>query len=162
MKICTKCNENEVLTKAPYCRPCNREYQRQYRKDKPGYRGTGKIKRTPDRELAHHIAKCRATCRQNDKRHPDREFTLTTPYLYSLFKEQDGLCAISGLPMNHETHSPWKLSIDKIEPALGYVPGNVQWTCWAVNRARGDLCDDDLITMCKAILGKCNDYPERE
>ncbi|RLD70194.1 MAG: hypothetical protein DRI98_08575 [Bacteroidetes bacterium] len=64
--------------------------------------------------------------------------------------------------MSYDTGNIWKASIDRIDSNKGYVSDNVQWTCWAVNRAKGDLTNDDFIKLCRAVVERCNDYPERE
>ena len=43
-------------------------------------------------------------------------------------------------------------SVDCIEPTLGYVKGNVQWVSWKVNRAKGDLSNEEFLNMCKAVI----------
>ena len=70
---------------------------------------------------------------------------------------QKGLCAISGIPMTLELNSEYILSLDKIEPSLGYVENNVQWVCWCVNRAKGQMPLPEFILLCRTIVEKCND-----
>jgi hypothetical protein len=61
---------------------------------------------------------------------------LTLEYLEELWKEQEGLCALSGIKMTFElkrgrTHT--NLSIDKIDRNKGYIIGNIQLVCMACN-----------------------------
>lgn len=67
-----------------------------------------------------------------------------------------GQCAITGWPLQlglqqrgPKYHSP---SIDRIVPALGYVPDNCRFILWAVNAMKYDGTDQDLYTLAKAIV----------
>lgn len=80
------------------------------------------------------------------------EMNLTVDYLYDLFKQQDGRCALSFIELRIEKEHLATLSLDKIIPAKGYTQGNVQWTAWAVNRAKGEMPMDDFILMCQHVL----------
>lgn len=43
-------------------------------------------------------------------------------------------------------------SLDRIDPALGYVDGNVVWTCHDCNRRKADLSPDDLYSFAITVL----------
>lgn len=90
------------------------------------------------------------------------DFQISKEYLLELFEKQDGLCAISKLPMaidrykNKEVrktgripHSP---SIDRIDPKIGYVEGNVQFVLAQVNYGKSDFSQQEFIDMCYAIV----------
>jgi len=56
-------------------------------------------------------------------------------------------CSATGLPLAHATSRPRALSpsLDRIVPALGYVPGNVRLVCHAFNlRRRNDPVSQDF------------------
>jgi hypothetical protein len=57
-------------------------------------------------------------------------------------------CSATGLPLAHNKGgeaSPLSPSLDRIVPALGYVPGNVRLVCHRFNRLRGtDPVDQDF------------------
>jgi len=135
------------------CKACNAEVAREWRKKNPGYRGSGKIKSIPpeDRMLASAIsarvsdAKSRAS-KRGQPCDVDRE------YLYQLFKDQDRKCALTGVDLKVEKKAITCLSLDQIDPAKGYIKGNVQWVAWAVNRAKGDMHTDVFVDMCKKVL----------
>ena len=66
-------------------------------------------------------------------------------------------CEISGLPLVRESPGKYRThpltpSLDRINPSMGYVEGNVRLVCFAVNRARSDFGDDFLFEMAKAIV----------
>lgn len=141
------------------CKSCCAEEQREFRKrhkeltGSTDYRGSGKTTRYPteDRELISAIRRRLSQTKGNANKR-DITFNLTEEYLYELFKQQKGICALSGVPIQIEGNSNLRLSIDKIIPAKGYTEGNVQWTIFAANRAKGDLTQDDFVELCKLII----------
>jgi hypothetical protein len=184
-KVCNKCqlpkpieefsnrgigSNNFRARKADYwdpkkntCKACDAEYAREFRKKNPGYRGSGKNKNSDNRFLMSAIRARINVCLCNQrKRGKISETDLTDEYLYDLFQQQDGKCRYSGEPMVIDTKHLLTLSLDKIIPDLGYMKGNVQWVCWAVNRAKGELKESDFLAMCRLITERCNDHPVRE
>lgn len=142
-----------------YCKECNarraREFRARYKAEtgNADYRGTGKIKNYPeeDRLLISNIRLKIQHAKRNNKR-TDRAFNIDLDYLYQLYKQQKGLCALTGWQMQIEGDSNLKMSLDKIVPELGYTKGNVQWTIFCANRAKGDMLYEDLVSMCKMIV----------
>lgn len=70
------------------------------------------------------------------------EFDLDNDYLEDLWARQNGRCAYSGLPMRlfeyRRTEKgvrgiPTDASLDRIDSSRGYVRGNVQFVCVALN-----------------------------
>ena len=188
-KTCTKCGKTKPVTEfskrgikksgtnfSSYsigwdvwkntCKDCDAEYARNFRKENPGYRGSGKLTKYPKEErllisaIRARLNMCKITFR---KRNGGKcESDLDADYLYELYKKQEGRCVYTGVKLGLKKGHPATISIDKIVPAKGYVRGNVQWVCWAVNRAKGDLTEATFLKMCKTITERCNDYPERE
>jgi len=74
----------------------------------------------------------------------DREVTITEEELIALWDKQNGLCAISGMPMAHEFKNLRSASIDRIDSSKGYVPGNVQLVCQWVNYAKNNHADAEI------------------
>lgn len=81
-------------------------------------------------------------------------------FLCNLFKEQQGLCAVSNLPMtwmheglysNHGSRRGTNISIDRIDPDIGYVPGNIRLVCDRVNKIRSNMTDGDLYFWCAVL-----------
>ena len=142
------------------CKVCTAAAARNFRKQNPGYSGSGKVTKYAV-EVRPVVSAC-AQRVQDAKARSKGEFNIDTDYMYAKLLEQGGRCALSGILLSVEKHTHHVLSIDQILPGLGYTRGNVQWVSWAVNRAKGDLSLADFHTMCRAILGRCNDYPERE
>jgi hypothetical protein len=85
-------------------------------------------------------------------------FDLDREFLLHLWEEQEGLCCISGYPLNLETpinvgqprfDAP---SLDRIVPALGYVKGNVRLVCYQINCAIHDYGAEHFLKLCRAVI----------
>lgn len=152
-----------------YCKECNARKAREFRakhKEMTGnadYRGTGKINKYPekDRRLLSAIRQRLSQSKSNNKR-SNRPFDIDLDYMYTLWIAQKGLCALTGYPMTVDGHTNLRLSIDKIKPSLGYTKGNVQWTIFSANRAKGDLSQKDFIKMCKMIIERATTIESTE
>ena len=83
------------------------------------------------------------------------EFNITKQYLKDLWDKQNGLCAITNIPMTYKHcngRTLTNVSVDQINPHKGYVIGNVQLVCMAVNQMKSDLSMEELYMFCEAIL----------
>ena len=83
--------------------------------------------------------------------------------LRALWEEQQGRCALSNLDMvlprntaayDRMTREPRKASLDRIDPARGYVRGNVRFVTLLGNLARNRFSDADLVEFCRAVVAK--------
>ena len=87
------------------------------------------------------------------------EFSITLNYLLKLWEQQEGFCNLTGLKMTHsilEGKIKTNLSIDRINPKLGYVENNVQLVCNVANVMKSNLSIEELIDFCKLIIEKNN------
>lgn len=80
------------------------------------------------------------------------EFNITPKYLISLFQQQNGKCAISGMRLLsglslHEL----PLSLDRIDANQGYIEGNVQWVHKDINMMKQSFSNDRFIGICCTI-----------
>lgn len=171
-KYCSSCNVEKPLedftksnkganyktsneTHHTYCKICNAKRAAEWRKNRPTYRGSGRIKSIPlqDRMLMsairHRLKDAKARCKKFNK-----QLTVDDLYLYELFKAQNRVCALTGAPLIVEIGHPLCLSLDQIDPTKGYTEGNVQWLAWVVNRAKGDLSTEDFVDMCEAVINR--------
>ena len=142
------------------CKSCDAEYAREFRRKNPGYKGSGKNSKylEEDKFLISAIRHRLNVCKRNyKKRNGKCESNLDTDYLYDLFKSQNGKCKYLGIDLKVEKKHLASLSLDKIDPNKGYAKGNVQWLCWAVNRAKGEMSEDEFLKMCRIITERCND-----
>jgi hypothetical protein len=83
-------------------------------------------------------------------------FTITKEDLLTVWKAQNGKCAISGLDMTYELgegRTYTNVSIDQVSPSKGYTVDNIQLVCMAVNQLKSDLDMDTILTLCSAIVG---------
>lgn len=82
------------------------------------------------------------------------EFSVSFEEIATLYDKQNGLCALSGIPleiprvMKSKTRTA---SIDRIESNKGYIKGNVQWVHVNVNYAKLSMSNKDFIDMCKKV-----------
>lgn len=96
-------------------------------------------------------------------------FKIDLPYIISLWEKQAGKCAVSDLPMcvGYEdsydgalsTYAPFRPSIDRIKPKLGYVNGNVRLVVTIINIALSDWGIHPLIKTALAIVEKMKINP---
>lgn len=83
------------------------------------------------------------------------DFDITVDYLLQLWKQQNGICAMSGIPMTTKRYNgriPTNVSIDKIDRNKGYTIGNVQLVCMACNQIKSDWSDEVMYNICKKIV----------
>lgn len=83
------------------------------------------------------------------------EFDISEEFIKNLWNKQLGLCAISKIPMTYTFDSGrtfTNISIDQINPHLGYTKDNVQLVCMAVNQMKSDMSSEELYMFCEAIM----------
>lgn len=90
------------------------------------------------------------------------EFNITPEILWSLYESQQGLCALTGIPLVLNTslknnNVNWDVitaSVDRIDNSLGYVEGNVQWVHKEINRLKNNYSLEELLYWSKLLLDK--------
>ncbi len=91
----------------------------------------------------------KALCvKKADRRH------LTADFLFKIYNQQQGLCAVSGVEMTHlcgQGNVDTNISVDRIDSTLGYEEDNIQLVCRRVNMMKMDKDLDDLLGWCDAI-----------
>lgn len=83
------------------------------------------------------------------------ECSITLDYLRELWCKQNGLCAISNIPMTYIFNNgriPTNISVDRIDSSRGYTRDNIQLVCMAVNQMKSDLDDNTFYDICAAIV----------
>jgi hypothetical protein len=99
------------------------------------------------------------------------EFSISPKYLWELYKTQNGLCALTGLPIVLEAklkqqNVNWDVitaSVDRIDSTLGYVNGNVWWVHKEINRLKNNYSLEELLYWSKLLLAKHgNPDPSRD
>ena len=73
----------------------------------------------------------------------------------SLYEKQEGKCALSGRTMTYQTGEgrvPTNISIDRIDPKIGYELGNIQLVCIQANKMKAELSGNELRDWCLDIV----------
>ena len=87
------------------------------------------------------------------KRNNYKGDAITRDELIELYKAQDGMCAISGLPMHTTTkNTDLSASPDRVDVSRGYEKDNVRLVCSRANVMRNALDDYELVWWCRAIV----------
>jgi hypothetical protein len=92
----------------------------------------------------------------NGARQRNLEIMITIDYIWNLFEEQGGKCALSGLELRFnlpgENRNTRTASLDRIDSSKGYIEGNVQWVHRQINKMKMDLDESEFVDFCKAVF----------
>lgn len=86
-------------------------------------------------------------------------WTVTLEDLDRLWESQQGLCALSGLPLQVVKGDRHRVSLDRIDSRGGYTLNNVQLLCAVVNVMKLDLGQSEFVTLCKVIAERRQGEP---
>lgn len=95
-------------------------------------------------------------CKKARKRHCEVE--VTAEDLMHNWKVQRGLCALSGVPMTHNTTSKQvncaltNTNIDRVDPTGPYTADNVQLVCGYVQQCKQDSTNEQFLRMCRSCV----------
>jgi hypothetical protein len=83
-------------------------------------------------------------------------FTMTIEEGWGLFLNQNRRCALTGVLLvfapSVRTYSIKTASLDRIDPAKGYSPDNVQWVHKEINLMRRDLSVKAFVDWCRQVV----------
>lgn len=85
------------------------------------------------------------------KRKKKHECTITINDLVELYEKQNGRCAITNIEMTTIFNTHTTISVDRIESSVGYIPGNIQLVCVAINLAKHHLSQESIIEFVEMI-----------
>lgn len=91
------------------------------------------------------------------------KFTITMEYAWDLFEKQGRRCALSGVPLGFgptRKNTDTTASIDRLDDAEGYVPGNIQWVHKRVNIMRNTLTVPDFVDWCRKVVQHADRVPK--
>jgi hypothetical protein len=82
------------------------------------------------------------------------KFEIDIDYAWELFLKQNGVCALSGIPI--EFHGKYSntiqtASLDRIDSSKGYEMHNLQWLTKKLNRLKLNFSQELFLDMCKNI-----------
>lgn len=80
-------------------------------------------------------------------------WNLDLQYLKDIWQQQSGLCHYSEIKMDGQGQkmAVWNSpSLDKMDPSLGYVKGNVVWCIYAINSFKGELTEQEFSSVVKS------------
>jgi hypothetical protein len=90
-------------------------------------------------------------------------FDIDKEFILNLFDKQGGKCFYSGVSLNivkedsSTFHDPLKMTLDCIDPKLGYTRGNVVWCAYCVNAFKQKMPANQMFEICKGIIKtSCN------
>lgn len=80
-------------------------------------------------------------------------FDITPSYLQKLLDQQEGKCALSGLPLifGRVHMDPQTGPVDRINSKKGYIRGNIQWVHCDVNLMKNAFDQSYFTWMCQQI-----------
>ena len=89
-----------------------------------------------------------------------------------MYAKQNGICAYSDTAMttdripkeNSRLANCYNISVDRIDPMLGYTKDNIQLVCVGVNLIKYDLKEEDFLSMCAkiALSKKCEKITKKQ
>jgi hypothetical protein len=138
---------------ASWCRKCEAEQTRRQKKAFRAKHGISYAVFLRQKSIRAYFGHMAETCRHRAKI-KGWDFQIATDILVSLWQKQNGICALSGIAMTRIAGSgrlPYNVNVDRKDSSKGYIPGNVQLVCSAVNSIKSNLPDKDFVRLCKAI-----------
>lgn len=127
-------------THSTQCRLCS------VRHKSSNWKGVGKLPRS-----AYTTVRLRAKNR-------NKKFKVSLGYLATLFDNQNGKCALTGIPIQfgedgkNLSNALGTASLDRIDSAQGYVTGNVQWVHKHINSMKNEHSTEYFIQLCKEVV----------
>jgi hypothetical protein len=165
-KKCFKCKETMIAedcfskNKSTYdgyqkvCKNCFSNYN----SVKNGYKKkNNNIKTNLTLYLRNKIANIKHRCKLKNI-----EFNLSDDYINKLFLEQKGLCYFTNIPMVHNEgqHQYNSISIERLDPSIGYIDNNVKLCLFSLNSFKGMMNESEFKSFLKEILPKLKEYSE--
>lgn len=145
-KKCVQCGDN-FMPHGPAARYCSRACGQRYRRAH-GIRTTEDQYRIRSGNWSVYY-----NLRLNEK---DRKKTLTVRDVLDLHGRQNGLCALTGVPLTCELvrgkRNFTNASIDRKVPGGPYTIDNIQLVCSAVNQWRGEIPLGEFVEWCRKVV----------
>lgn len=166
LKKCYKCKQNLLVeehfsknrsTFDGYQKVCKNCFSN-YSSVKAGYRKkSDKIKTDLTLYLRNKIANIKSRCKLKNI-----EFSLSEDYINKLYIQQGGLCYFTKIQMVHNQgrHQYNSISIERLDPNLGYVDNNVKLCLFSLNSFKGMMNENEFKEFLRIIIPKLKEYSE--
>lgn len=83
------------------------------------------------------------------------KYDVSIEYLKELWERQNGICPYTGFKMIlKRKRGLYQASLDRIDPSKGYMKGNVEFVCLAINYAKNCSSKEELLDFIKKIRNK--------
>ena len=91
-----------------------------------------------------------------------KEFNLVGLDLLDLWDKQDGRCAYTKLPLLATANQFNTVSLDRVDSSKGYVVGNIQLVCAAINKMKQEYTEEMFLLFCLLVTqnNKLSESPE--
>lgn len=121
---------------------CRRSAAKAYEKNPQKFKDKERLRR-----VKHWANTLLRTARMTSKSRGHGDPSVNVADIEALWVKQQGCCYWTGLALSKGIGSPYRVSLDRIDNARGYEPGNVVLVCWWINRARSDMSHDDFADL---------------
>lgn len=91
-----------------------------------------------------------------------KEFSITTSDLIDVLVKQNGRCAYTKLPLLATANQFNTVSLDRVDSSKGYVIGNIQLVCTAINKMKQEYTEEMFLLFCWLVTqnNKLSELPE--
>lgn len=91
------------------------------------------------------------------------EFDLSKEYLFELYEKQNGKCYFTDIEIKHNLgcHQYDSISVERLNPNLGYIKTNVVLSCFAINSFKGMMQEKEFKMFLGIIIPKLIEYKNK-
>lgn len=91
-----------------------------------------------------------------------KEFSLTPDDLNVIWEKQEGRCAYTKLPLLATANQFNTVSLDRVDSSKGYVVGNIQLVCAAINKMKQEYTEDLFVLLSHLVTqnNKLSETPD--
>jgi hypothetical protein len=91
-----------------------------------------------------------------------KEFSLVDQDVLDLWEKQNGQCAYTKLPLLATANQFNTVSLDRVDSSKGYVVGNVQLVCAAINKMKQEYTEELFVLLSHLVTqnNKLSETPE--
>lgn len=152
-RLCYTCKQRTLDINTMFglrCIECNRDYKTKQWRTK---RDSG--------ELKFRIGEMAASAKARNKL-TGKIYGITTKFLLEMWEKQEGKCFYTNIEMSPRGKqttgtktgfkNPTSLSLDKINPNMGYTENNIVLCCYWANWAKNTLSVEEFIDLCKKVV----------